>query len=79
MSEQKRYTLDEIDRMRAAVGNMFPMGVPYRQSERTVEIEARLRTYMANGTDPDELAAWAAAYVRRQFDYVSPIWERQRP
>lgn len=71
MSERK-YSLSEIDRMREAVRIIAvgPMdwqcngrgsfigtsrsGPPYL---RVADIEDRLRTYMMNGTDPEELEA----------------------
>jgi hypothetical protein len=53
MSEQRKYSVDEIERMRDAV----------RHLTTHLEVEDQLRTYMLNGTDPEELvAAGAAAY-----------------
>lgn len=52
MSERK-YSLSEIDRMRTAVGFLCSYGV--RTPAEAAACEDRLRTYMANGTDPEEL------------------------
>jgi hypothetical protein len=49
----RKYSIAEIDRMRDAVSLMVPdRATP---SDRIIEIEERLRTYMANGTEPEEL------------------------
>lgn len=68
----KRYSLDEIDRMRHAIatGGFFDNG-SYKESDRTVEVEARLRTYMQNGTSPAELEEWS---VRKQQEW----WDREQ-
>ena len=55
MSE-KKYSVSEIDRMRNIIRWSYPCGVPFYEKERALDIELRLRTYMANGTDPEELA-----------------------
>lgn len=54
MSERK-YSISEIDLMRKYIGCSYPAGVNYLPHERTAEIEQRLRTYMQNGTTPEEL------------------------
>lgn len=41
--------------MREAIRWSFPHGFAYLPLEREAEIENRLRTYMQNGTDPEEL------------------------
>ncbi len=52
----RKYSLEEISSMRASLNDLAtPLhGGLYTPIESTV-IENRLRTYMANGTDPDEL------------------------
>ncbi len=52
----RKYSIEEIDSMRASLNDLAaPLhGGLYTPIESTV-IEDRLRTYMANGTDPDEL------------------------
>ena len=58
---KRKYSVAEIDRMRDAVALM----VPVRESnlDRVIEIEERLRTYMANGTEPDELESAADPFL----------------
>lgn len=53
---QRKYTVDEIDRMRLALIGRHPTEETYRRrAERQVRVEDELRTYMLNGTDPDEI------------------------
>lgn len=59
---ERKYSVQEIDRMRMAVRHQFPMawsgsiGFPMKLTdEYDGQVEDRLRTYMLNGTDPDEL------------------------
>lgn len=47
------YTVSEINRMRIAVIRTLPK--LESQAERLAAAEDRLRTYMTNGTDPDDL------------------------
>jgi hypothetical protein len=49
----RKYSISEIERMRNAVRLMIPDRLD--AALQVVEIEERLRTYMANGTDPEEL------------------------
>lgn len=58
----RKYSVQEIDRMRNAVRRQFPMswggliGMPMTLStEYDAQVEDRLRTFMLNGTEPDEL------------------------
>ncbi len=52
----RKYSLDEIDKMRGALRTLcIHLEVPYLPKEKNAEIEDQLRTYMLNGTDPDEL------------------------
>lgn len=51
----RKYSISEIDRMRRAIRYSYPSGVCYIQHERDADIENRLRTYMQNGTEPEEL------------------------
>lgn len=49
----RKYTVDEIGKMRECVELMVP---DYQSGpDRTVAVEERLRTYMANGTELFEL------------------------
>jgi hypothetical protein len=50
---KRKYSVAEIDQMRNVVALMVPERE--RPSDRVIEIEERLRTYMASGTEPDEL------------------------
>ena len=52
---ERKYSIGEIDRMRKAIEWCYPTGVPYLAAERAADVENRLRTYMQNGTDPEEL------------------------
>lgn len=56
---ERKYTVAEIDRMRKAIEWSYPCGVSFQRSERDADVENRLRTYMQNGTDPEELEAIA--------------------
>ncbi len=50
----RKYNIAEIDRMRTAIKWSYGEG-NYDPQERNADIENRLRTYMANGTEPEEL------------------------
>jgi hypothetical protein len=59
---ERKYSVTEIDRMRKAIRHQFPLsyggavGEPLRlETKYDAHVEDRLRTYMMNGTDPDEL------------------------
>jgi len=54
-SGKMKYTVSELNRMRRAIGGMYPYGVAYYPNERSADIERRLTTYMANGTTAEEL------------------------
>lgn len=43
----RKYSVAEIDRMRKAIDSTYYLQAP--------AVEDRLRTYMLNGTDPEEL------------------------
>ena len=49
----RKYSVSEIERMRNAVRLMIPDRLD--AALRVIEIEERLRTYMINGTEPEEL------------------------
>lgn len=53
----RKYSVSEIDRMRRAIFEMRLL--PYGGDSIQQIIEERLRTYMLNGTDPEELEAEA--------------------
>lgn len=50
---QRKYSVPEIDRMRMAIYGLYPES----NWTKAPEVEDRLRTYMLNGTTPDELEA----------------------
>lgn len=52
---ERKYLVGEIDRMREIIRWLYPDGVVYAEMERAAEIELKLRTYMQNGTEPEEL------------------------
>jgi hypothetical protein len=69
------YSADDIERMRRAIDRAdHPVGVTYKRHEWDVEIQERIRTYIAAGITADELEARAqrlseerwADQVRRQ-------------
>jgi hypothetical protein len=62
MAEQRKYSLDEIDLMRSLVAGLFtayhmPGWLYHVPSDEDRRVEERLRTYMMNGTSPEELEA----------------------
>jgi hypothetical protein len=65
----RQYSVDEIARMRKAVSMLLhPVALSaYRGPSKIAEIEDQLRTYMLNGTDPEELEELAQA--ARQIRY----------
>lgn len=57
---ETRYTVAEIDRIRAAGGCMCRLqgyGTTYNQADRQKEIEERARTYLIGGVTADEVEA----------------------
>lgn len=52
---QGRYTISEIDRMRVAITYIVPFWCGDDAHAHRAVAEDRLRTYMANGTTPEEL------------------------
>lgn len=66
MSDQRKYTVNQIERMRKAIAKrLYPLPAAGlfqsfflgEQEQHLRHIEDALRTYMANGTDPAELEA----------------------
>ena len=71
----RKYSVEEIDRMRDALTKRHPIEETFhvsvggygdswpteethrRRAERSARVEDELRTYMQNGTEPDELDA----------------------
>lgn len=62
MTNQRKYSVDEIDAMRDSIQRIYGM----YSSNEAKNIEERLRTFMMNGTDPSELIARADAARCRQ-------------
>jgi hypothetical protein len=56
MPKRRKYSVSEIDRMRAALSDCNSVW-------KARDLEDRLRTYMLNGTDPEELEARGAELV----------------
>jgi methionine aminopeptidase len=54
---QRKYSIDEIDRMRRAIV----------QSRMTQNVEEHLRTYMMNGTTVEELEAWVGKIIEEEM------------
>lgn len=67
--EPRKYSVAEIDKMRSAVAAKMWFG-----ASDTV-IEDRLRTYMANSVDPDELDASAAPARKAHEDHLQRMHE----
>lgn len=66
---QRKYSIDEIDRMRFAVGRLHFSSGPYNPRNEAARLEDLLRTYMTNGTAPEELEAAA----KKSWDDNPPI------
>lgn len=72
MSEQRKYSIEEIDSMREAIRRRigYNDNNSYRESERAAKVEDELRTHMLNGTSAEDLADAAQkardAYFERQ-------------
>lgn len=62
---ERLYTVREIDRMRRVLTMSYPPGVTFRQSDRSAEVEDRIRTYMSAGVDPAEVIAYCNEQVAR--------------
>lgn len=62
----RKYTVGEIDRMRALIRWSYPCEVPFYETARAKDIEERLRTYMLNGTTVDELEEMRRAASKRE-------------
>lgn len=60
MSVQRKYSINEIDRMRSAI---HQASYWYRGFESHEQTEDKLRTHMLNGTEPEELEAKAREKV----------------
>lgn len=61
---QRKYTVEELRRMRRAVAKMIPPDA-FEAGETTLYsllVEARLQTYVNNGVDPAELEEAAERY-----------------
>lgn len=60
MGERRKYSVDEIDAMRADVKILATGQSPFGwRGPGTTEVEDRLRTFMLNGTCPSELRSAA--------------------
>lgn len=84
MSEPHKYSLDDIDAVRAAIREVinYSNRGSYLPSERAAEVEDQLRTCMQNGTRPEELAQQASrlqeAYFAAQKSRQEYYAEQQR-
>jgi hypothetical protein len=64
----RKYTLDEIDRMRKALNRKWGrqhQGIPYYHQEMHSEIETELRTLIMNGSAPEEIEQFALTCEER--------------
>lgn len=68
-----RYSVGEIDRMRAAIDSIriYSGPAPCGAADQTIYVEQRLRTYMLNGTRPEEL--------EKQVEQKRALKARERP
>lgn len=69
---ERKYSVAEIDDMRDSIRWSYPSDTAFYAKERDADIENRLRTYMQNGTDPEELRemrkqASDADYARQEL------------
>ena len=60
---QRKYSIAEIDRMRAVLDRSAYFPSDERIRERIVE--DRLRTHLLNGTTPEELEEFSSAFTKR--------------
>lgn len=54
-----RYTVADLERMRSAIRCSYPLMTLHHAESRMKEVEAKLLTYVAIGTRPEELEAYA--------------------
>lgn len=67
MKRRTTYSLSEIDAMRKSVDMLATsLGGSWDPRQRAAEVEDRLRTYMQNGTDPEELSAAATEHWHQE-------------
>lgn len=52
---QRKYTVEELQRMRKALLRMLPPGISPDECEICLLVENRLHTHVLNGTSPEEL------------------------
>lgn len=64
---QRRYTLDEIDLMRAALSTLRTPGGVYDPNRVEKQVERELRTAMIGGVDPDEIIEKASKIQTERF------------
>lgn len=90
---RRKYSLEEIDRMREALRDLFPtvwrvgaggiaVVADYRPdgtvySRNTDSLEDALRTYMLNGTTPEELEAKVREREEAQLEEIARDVERE--
>lgn len=80
----RKYTPDEIVRMREAIFQCIFWSVVkhINRYDCASRIEDQLRTYMMNGTSPEELEELAASFKKASDDYYSrmlPVRPFARP
>jgi hypothetical protein len=63
---ERKYSIGEIDRMRNALSVLCDTGFAFARMDRNAGIEQKLRTYMQNGTEPDELEKLAGEKLSLQ-------------
>lgn len=54
-TQPRKYTVSEMEAMRRSIRFSYPSGVSYYEKDRAADVENRLRSYMQNGTTPEEL------------------------
>lgn len=67
-NKEQKYSIHEIDRMRAAIATAIQSPGLYNDADRAAAIEDRLRTYMQNGTTPEELEANAMEKAKQRME-----------
>lgn len=75
--QHRKYSVAEIDQMRSAVERGFSR--PADPMKAALIIEDRLRTYMLNGTEPEELERAAEDFHKKWLEENRVFGEQHAP
>ena len=88
MGSDRKYTLSEIEKMRSlCVRLAIPFGQWWDKDQLERRAEDRLRTYMQNGTTPDELQEYSDADMKQKIasmpntfgpDFHEYVWDESK-